>query len=308
MGKSAKRIWNRLKWEPADIMELRTRIGTNFGLLAAFNGRVTRDNTIRLVRHQESQEQQMVLDWLTPIDYASQQSDILERRQASTGQWLLDSNTFQSWLAKESQTLFCPGNPGAGKTVISATVVDYLSTKYQQDPDVSIAYLYFDFNRKHEQRPKDLFASLLRQFIPKRPTVPEIVRALNTQYKANRGAVTSEELLKALHSVIKLYAKSLIVIDGLDECEVLNGCRSRFLSAIASLQTQCGTGIFVTSRGIPEIAESFKDSLTMEIRAQSDDVRKYLDGHISRLPAFVGKNPELQQEIQTAILAAVDGM
>jgi hypothetical protein len=42
------------------------------------------------------QEQDIILNWLTPIDYATQQSDFIGRRQEGTGQWLLDSAKFQT--------------------------------------------------------------------------------------------------------------------------------------------------------------------------------------------------------------------
>lgn len=58
VGRRIKRAWKRLNWEPEDIKELRGRIGTNIGLLNAFNGRLTRDNVVTLVRHQEDQEHQ----------------------------------------------------------------------------------------------------------------------------------------------------------------------------------------------------------------------------------------------------------
>ena len=61
-------------------------------------------------------EHRMILDWLTPIDYAPQQSDFISRRQAGTGEWLLGSEQFKTWVETEKQTLFCPGIPGAGKT------------------------------------------------------------------------------------------------------------------------------------------------------------------------------------------------
>jgi hypothetical protein len=51
-------------------------------------------------RRQENQEQQYerqtILQWLTPVDYAAQQSDFIGRRQEGTGQWLLDSAQFQA--------------------------------------------------------------------------------------------------------------------------------------------------------------------------------------------------------------------
>jgi hypothetical protein len=105
-----------------------------------------------------------------------------------------------------------------------------------------------------------------------------------------------------------MYSRVFIVVDALDECQVSDGCRSRFLSEIFSLQAKCGINIFATSRFIPEITEKFNGSTSLEIRASNEDVRKYLDGHIFRLPGFVVRNPELQDEIKTEIVRLVDGM
>ncbi|OBT86225.1 hypothetical protein VE02_05891 [Pseudogymnoascus sp. 03VT05] len=57
------------------------------------------ENQIR--KHQE----QAILDWLTPIDYAPQQSDFISRRQTGTGQWLLNSTEFQSWLTTKTDVV-----------------------------------------------------------------------------------------------------------------------------------------------------------------------------------------------------------
>jgi hypothetical protein len=102
-----------------------------------------------------------VLDWLTPVNYGPQQSDFINRRQPGTGQWLLDSPEFQTWLNAENQTLFCPGIPGSGKTILTSIVVDYLYSKCQIDPSIGIAYIYCNFRRQDEQKIDDLTASLL---------------------------------------------------------------------------------------------------------------------------------------------------
>ena len=72
VGKRIKRVWKRLKWDPEDINKLRSRININIGFLNAFNGLLTRDNVVKLVRHQEDQGRQTVLDWITLMDYAPQ--------------------------------------------------------------------------------------------------------------------------------------------------------------------------------------------------------------------------------------------
>jgi hypothetical protein len=132
----------------------------------------------RLLREQHAQEYNTTLDWLTPINYGPQQSDFIGRRQAGTGQWLLDSAEFQAWLYTKKQTLFCPGIPGSGKTILTSIVVDYLYTKFRKDQDVGIAYLYCDFRRQHEQNPEELLASLLKQLIQEQSSPPNSVKIL----------------------------------------------------------------------------------------------------------------------------------
>lgn len=101
----------------------------------------------------DCEEYQAVLDWLTPIDYAQQHSDFIARRQGGRGRWLADSDKFRGWVSQEKQTLFCPGMPGAGKTILTSIVVDHLEAKFQKEASTGIAYLYCNFRRQHEQKP-----------------------------------------------------------------------------------------------------------------------------------------------------------
>jgi DNA replication protein DnaC len=66
------------------------------------------------------------MNWLTPIDYAIQQTDFVKQHQEGTGQWLLDSREFQKWLTNNGETLFCPGFPGVGKTILSSVIINHL--------------------------------------------------------------------------------------------------------------------------------------------------------------------------------------
>ncbi|KAF4499464.1 Vegetative incompatibility HET-E-1 [Fusarium agapanthi] len=46
---------------------------------------------------QMSAHQKEVLDWISPVDYAPQQSDIFSRREPGTGEWLPESDEYNSW-------------------------------------------------------------------------------------------------------------------------------------------------------------------------------------------------------------------
>jgi hypothetical protein len=60
----------------------------------------------RQIRKQENQD---VLDWLSPLNFWPRQSDLLDRRKEGTGGWLFRASKFEDWLSGEEKTLWCPG-------------------------------------------------------------------------------------------------------------------------------------------------------------------------------------------------------
>lgn len=301
-------MWKRLKWEPEDIKQLRSRIGTNIGLLNAFTSRLTQDNVGALVQRQGDQDRQTILDWITPIDYAQQQSSFINRRQAETGQWLLSSVEFTTWVETNERILFCPGIPGAGKTILTSVVIEELFTRFENDSNTSIVYIYFNYQRQNEQQLEDLFASLLKQLVQEQPSIPESVKSLYDRHKYKRTRPSLDEILQTFQSVASVYSRVFIVVDALDECQVFGGCRQKFVSDLVALQAKCKANLFFTSRPIESIEKLFEENSRLEIRASEEDVQRYLDGHMFRLPEFVVQSLELQEEIKTGIIKAVDGM
>ncbi|KAI9668003.1 MAG: hypothetical protein M1821_000823 [Bathelium mastoideum] len=322
IGGKVRRAWKRVSLEPEDIRNLRSRVSANIDRLNTFIIRRTRDNTIQIrdntieiVRYQERQEQrainqeeQAILDWLSPFDYFSQQNAFIKQRQPGTGQWLLDSAEFKSWIETNERTLFCPGIPGAGKTILSSIVIEELSARFQYDDSTIVAYIYCDFKRQNEQTSEALLASLLKQLAHGRPSLSESIKSLYDRSTGKGTQPSADDILAALQSAATAYSRVFIVIDALDECRVQDGCRTQILSKLFDLQTKCGTNLFATSRKIPEIIEEVKQDLLLEIRAHEQDVRSYINGRISHLPSFVKKNPGLQQEIKSEIVKSVDGM
>jgi hypothetical protein len=215
---------------------------------------------------------------------------------------------FQTWLNTAKQTLFCPGIPGAGKTILTSIVIEALTIRFSKDPTIGIAYIYCNFQRQDEQKIDDLLASLLKQLAESQPSLPSTVKDLYDRHKTKWTRPSLDELSRSLQAVTTLYSRVFLIVDALDECQMSDGCRQRFLSGLFNLQAKCGVNLFATSRPISSIEKEFKGNTMLEIRASEEDVRRYLEGHMFRLPGFVVRSLELQEEIKTRIVKAVDGM
>ncbi|KAF4983537.1 hypothetical protein FZEAL_1072 [Fusarium zealandicum] len=313
--KSSRRVWKRLKWEPEEARELRDRISSSVTMLTTLMNQVSAETTMAvkkgvddLNQHQDSQKRLEILDWLSPIDYAAQQQDNLKHRQEGTGLWLFESTEYKAWKASCGQTLFCPGIPGAGKTVLSSSVIEELTNEFQENPDVGVAYVYFNYRQQETQTCDRILASLLRQLVAGRSTLPDKVQDLYDVHKRNRTALSSSEVSQNLRSVLALYGRVFIVLDALDECSANDGSRDDILSGLFELQTTSSANFLCTSRHIPEIETLFSKEHSVEVRAQDQDVRKYLDSQLRRLPGFVRRDPGLQDRVKDEIVKAVDGM
>jgi Cdc6-like AAA superfamily ATPase len=253
-------------------------------------------------------QREEILDWLTKVEYGNKHSELQHRRQLGTGQWLLESDSYQKWLETSKQTLFCPGIPGAGKTMLTSIVIDDLIKKREADPSIGLAFLYCDFESRNEQKARDLLTSLLEQLTRGQSLLPTVVEDLYKHHKENRTRPSFNEILEVLQSVVSISSRVFIIIDALDECQDADRSRSQFLNEIFSLQTKCGANIFATSRFIPEITDRFKQSISVEIRASDEDIQKYLEGHMDELRSFVQHDQQLQAEIKTKISDSVGGM
>lgn len=268
--------------------------------------RTIEDTVAQMKSRQDTDEDRKILGWLTPFNHVNQHNDFFRRRLLGTGQWLLESAEFQEWLKTDKQTLFCPGIPGAGKTTITAIVIDYLQSKFRNDQSTGIAYIYCDFRRQDEQSAIQLLSSLVKQLAQGLASFPATVKKLYEHLKNSRRP-TMEEISAVLHSVAANYAKVFIVVDALDECQS-GGVRTRLLREAFNLQTKTDTNIFATSRNNPEINKRFEGGITLKVRATDEDVERYLEDKVLALPPFVSNNPELCREIKTKIVERVDGM
>jgi hypothetical protein len=204
------------------------------------------------------------------------------------------------WKGEFSATLFCPGLPGVGKTMIAATAIDsLLHSEYPNS--LGIAYLYCNY--KEEQDMSHMLAALLKQLL--RPSTQLVEQLQKRRTKCN-VRLSLDEVSSYLHDVLDKLATTHIVIDALDECQ--DGTRRQFLAKLRDLRAGRDVRLMVTSRFILEVEEDFLDALQLEIQASEADVRRFVAGQMHHLPRCVQRSPELRALLLNRIAEVADGM
>jgi hypothetical protein len=108
-------------------------------------------------------------------------------------------------------------------------------------------------------------------------------------------------------SVVASFAQVFILLDALDECQVVDRCRTRLLSDVFHLLDTSRIKLFAIFRHIPDITDKFRVAQALEVCATTEDVRKFVEGNIDTLPKYVQRMPELQEQPKTKITEPVDG-
>ncbi|UKZ82599.1 hypothetical protein TrVFT333_010392 [Trichoderma virens FT-333] len=305
----AKEILSVLQAEAVEHMEsvkdILSNINAELGTIRA--------TCSEIVSRQCSQDYQEFLDSLNPVDYTLQQKDYFSEWQPGTGQWLLGSNIYRHWVEGSQQSLFCPGIPGAGKTILTSVIINNLFERFKKNTMVGIAYLYCNFRRHNEQKLYDLLLSLVKQLAPDHKNLSLDAKEIIDEYKENKQRLSPDKLKQLLQSITASYSRVFILIDALDECQESGGCRTNLLDEMFFLQERTKANIFATSRFIPQITEKFKNCKSIEIRATKGDVQVYVrdqlkSGHMEHLPSLIESKPALKEEIIRGISDAVDGM
>jgi Cdc6-like AAA superfamily ATPase len=258
-----------------------------------------RDDTA--VRHKYD-----LMTWICPFDYHVQQQDSIDRHQTGTGQWFLQDTKFQAWDRSKDATLFCPGMPGAGKTIMAALVINYL-LRTQHVANEPVTFIYCNYKRQSEQSAKHMLSSILRQIIDIQPGVPKAVLDFYTLHIEKRTTPSSYEIRQTLEAASKTLHRLTIVVDALDECETR--ARQEFLSTVETLRRRCEVRLLATSRFLPDTEphSAFLGKPTLEIKASDEDLEMYIRSRASELNQVVSK-PDLLETLVSSTVFATGGM
>lgn len=163
-------------------------------------------------------------------------------------------------------------------------IVNHLEQKFCHDGSVGIACIYFNYKetRSEIQLLSDIYLQLLQQH----QTVPSLAKTYIERYQREGKRPTRGDLKDLVQSALKLYSRSFVVLDALDECigdqdepvERQAQFRKRLYETLQSFGLS--VNLLVTSRVSGNIPQLFRDAMQLEISPHQNDMRAYIEQRI----------------------------
>lgn len=101
-------------------------------------------------RAKESAHAKNISDWLSPFDIEPVLQAVSDIRHPGTSQWVFEDSEFKKWVSGTADVLWCHGDPGSGKTVLSGALFDHLAQTS------TVACYFCDHQLGEQQTPEEV--------------------------------------------------------------------------------------------------------------------------------------------------------
>ena len=259
-----------------------------------------------------NQREQRILDWLSAPDPSVNYENALDKRHHGTGVWFTSGQAFADWKKRPNSFLWLHGIPGCGKTVLSSTIIEHLSSIVT--PSQVLLYFYFAFNDTNKQTLEHMLRSLVNQLYQKQPDARGPLDQLWESARGNSQHLSKKSLRDVLLAMISKARDVSIVLDALDE-STTRGDLLAWLSDFLGAET-CACRVLVTARREEDIETALQcwmhseDSISIQQDDVNEDIRSYVIHTVwnSKELERWRKMPEVQDEIETGLVKKADGM
>ncbi|KAL8717410.1 MAG: hypothetical protein Q9225_005341 [Loekoesia sp. 1 TL-2023] len=268
---------------------------------------VIKEGVASLHIKEDEKQRREILSWFSPLDFFKTQQDNFMRHVEGTGQWLIDSEAFRSWLTGPNHTLCCAGIPGAGKSVLASIVVDFLQKQYTSNRSIATAAIYCNFKEMEVQSPENLIASLCVQILEDYAPAPQALVKIYESHKGKHSRPRLDDVLNIFKAITDPLQDVYIVVDALDECSL--GVGIDLIRILKALTFKIR--LLITTRPIDGIIRELNTQLLVEVLANQDDLDKYALSRIAsstRLGALLSKDTALEKSMRKKVIVKANRM
>ena len=265
--KGFKKAFDRLSWyfddaevkEQIDAVVLQRRVIEDLlqelDREEAAEDRVVFKDTNRRLKDVESTQRQEIREkekrdivhWLSPLNSLQQQDAFYKDKYASE-KWLLETSEFKAWISGHIQAcLWLYGDPGAGKTVLSARITQHIKDEYTNRNSI-VLDLYIDYKDSESQSLGNLIGSLVKQVVQHRQFDVRSQKLKDLYHRSQDGEIAPApaDLMDVLQEEFRQYARVYLIIDGWND--VSDDARAKFNDYVTFLSTLDNVNTMISSR------------------------------------------------------------
>ncbi|TFK26024.1 ankyrin [Coprinopsis marcescibilis] len=243
--------------------------------------------------------------WLSIINQRAIQKDNHSKKTPGTVEWILVDSKLTTWLVADEGILWGTGMPGAGKTVLAASVVDHLLKMQQEDPSICVAVAYCRYTDPWTA--EEIMGSLIRQQVESHPeAVIPIVKPIFDRLHAHDVRPSQEDLMGILRKIssLKVFSRTFYAIDGLDEAS--SDLQVEILDSLASLPVH----FLITSRRLDILKQLVPHASFFDIVVRDHDIGLLIERKLRQMPNLRGvlKDETLKSTVISRIIEKSSGM
>ncbi|KAK1486328.1 pfs domain-containing protein [Colletotrichum tamarilloi] len=254
----------------------------------------------------ESESNKAILAWLNPPDVWKNLRNALQKRHPGTGEWILKTPEFEHWKENPG-TLWLSGMPGAGKTIISSTIVTSLLSEAQTSTS-AVVYSYFDFSNESQQEAQSFLRTCIAQLAAKKPAAFDILLGFRNRFpEAQDQQPGLEEFLEATVATMGCFHRVFLVVDALDECSE----RKKLLDIFKELQSVRNLHLVLLSRReqqIEKVLSASSTELSLCGAHVDQDIAAYVRQRIHHSEEMKEWTGEDRAKVETQLIEMAGGM
>ncbi|KAM0431479.1 hypothetical protein ACHAPT_005457 [Fusarium lateritium] len=217
-----------------------------------------------------------IREWLQPTDYLADSGEFrrhLASQAPGTGLWICETDEYRTWHdSPDHGSLWIKGVPGAGKSVMAASIIQHLRTT----ENCPVLFFFFRNIVAANFSPRALIQDWLAQLLPHSP---KLQYALQSRLDTKVDETSDNDLIDMFLDGVSCVPKLYCVGDALDEMTSENRSFLDKLNGLATHRPQ-SLKLLITSRPKQYLQSALRDSsivhISLQQRLVDADIVSYL--------------------------------
>ncbi|KAM0421202.1 hypothetical protein ACHAPT_010922 [Fusarium lateritium] len=246
-------------------------------------------------------------DWLQPTDYLADSGEFrrhLSSQAPGTGLWICKTGEYKRWHdSPDHGSLWIKGVPGAGKSVMAASLVQHLRTT----EDCPVLFFFFRNIVAANFSPRALIQDWLAQILP---YSPRLQFALQPRLQTSLAETSDGDLVQLFLDGVSCVPKLYCVGDALDEMTTENRSFLDRLNGLATYRPH-SLKLLMTSRPKQYLQSALRDSsivhISLQQRLVDADIVSYLNHRFDRAPKSDSQR-HIKQQVMDMVARRSEGL